>query len=361
MNDFNRGIPYNNLPLLPPETEVETKKVLLKTISASRALAKLNGALINLPNPTLFIDTIHLQEAKASSEIENIITTNDELYKSVVADRNSENQATKEVLYYKEALWKGLESLNTRPFITTNLCVEIVQSLKRNTAGIRVTPGTTLTNSIGEIIYTPPSGENVIRDKLSNLEKFVNQYDKLDPLIKMAIMHYQFEAIHPFADGNGRTGRILLLLFLKMENLLNIPAIYLSGYIIKNKTEYYKRLRGVTEKNDWESLIIYMLEMVEKTSFQGLKRLERIIALMDETATKIKTEIPKVYSKDLIEVIFRLPYTKRQFLIDAGLGNPKTVGNYLIELEGKGFLKSIKVGKEKLYLNYKLMEILESE
>jgi len=361
MNEFNRNVPYNVLPLLPPETEVETKKVLLKTISASRALAKLNGALINLPNPTLFIDTIHLQEAKASSEIENIITTDDELYKSVVADRNSENQATKEVLYYKEALWKGLESLNTRPFITTNLCVEIVQSIKRNTAGIRVTPGTTLTNSNGEVIYTPPSGENVIRDKLSNLEKFVNQYDKLDPLIKMAILHYQFEAIHPFADGNGRTGRILLLLFLKMEKLLDIPAIYLSGYIIKNKTEYYKRLRGVTENKDWESFVLYMLEMVETTAIQGLKRLERIIALMDETAQKIKSEIPKVYSKDLIEVIFRLPYTKRQFLIDAGLGTLKTVGNYLIELEEKGFLKSEKVGKEKLYLNYKLMEILESE
>jgi Fic family protein len=361
MNEFYRNVPYNDLPLLPPEAEVETKKVLLKTISASRALAKLNGALINLPNPTLFIDTIHLQEAKASSEIENIITTNDELYKSVVADRNSENQATKEVLYYKEALWKGLESLNTRPFITTNLCVEIVQSIKRNTAGIRVTPGTTLTNSNGEVIYTPPSGENVIRDKLSNLEKFVNQYDKLDPLIKMAIMHYQFEAIHPFADGNGRTGRILLLLFLKMEKLLDIPAIYLSGYIIKNKTEYYKRLRGVTENSDWESFVLYMLEMVETTSIQGLIRLERIITLMDEIAQKIKTEIPKVYSKDLIEVIFRLPYTKRQFLIDAGLGTLKTVGNYLIELEKKGFLKSEKVGKEKLYLNYKLMEILESE
>lgn len=361
MNEFNRNVPYNDLPLLPPETEVETKKVLLKTISASRALAKLNGALINLPNPTLFIDTIHLQEAKASSEIENIITTNDELYKSVVADRNSENKATKEVLYYKEALWKGLESLNSRPFITTKLCVEIVQSIKRNTAGIRVTPGTTLTNSNGEVIYTPPSGENVIRDKLSNLENFVNQNDTLDPLIKMAVMHYQFEAIHPFADGNGRTGRILLLLFLKMEKLLDIPAIYLSGYIIKNKTEYYKRLRGVTENSDWESFIIYMLDMVETTSIQGLKRLEQIIALMEEIAQKIKTEIPKVYSKDLVEVIFRLPYTKRQFLIDAGLGTPKTVGNYLIELEKKGFLKSEKVGKEKLYLNYKLMEILESE
>jgi Fic family protein len=172
-------------------------------------------------------------------------------------------------------------------------------------------------------------------------------------------MHYQFEAIHPFADGNGRTGRILLLLYLKLEKLLNIPAIYLSEYIIDNKTEYYNKLRNITENNDWESFILYMLDMVETTAKKGLIQLENIIALMDTTAEKIKTDLPKVYSKDLIEIIFNLPYTKRQFLIDAGLGTPKTVGNYLRLLEEKGYLISTMVGKEKLYLNYKLMEILE--
>ena len=264
--------------------ELETKKVLLKTISASRALAQLNGAMINLPNPRLFLDTIHLQEAKASSEIENIITTNDDLYKSVVADKKFENAATKEVLSYKEALWSGLERLESRPFITTNLCIEIVQRIKQNSAGIRVTPGTTLANTKGDVIYTPPSGENVIREKLANLEKFVNQDDTLDPLIKMALMHYQFEAIHPFADGNGRTGRILLLLYLKMERLLDIPAIYLSEYIIKNKTEYYKKLRNVTEKEDWESYILYMLDMIETTAKKGLIRLEKVISLLEKMA-----------------------------------------------------------------------------
>jgi len=341
--------------------ELETKKVLLKTISASRALAQLNGAMRNIPNPKLFLDTIHLQEAKASSEIENIITTNDDLYKSVVAKKKFENPATKEVISYKEALWLGLDRLDLRPFITTNLCVEIVQCIKKNSSGIRAVPGTTLSNTKGEVIYTPPSGENIIRDKLANLEKFINQDDSFDPLIKMALLHYQFEAIHPFSDGNGRTGRILLLLYLKMEKLLDIPAIYLSEYIIKNKTEYYKKLRNVTEKNDWESFIFYMLDMIETTANKGLIRLEEIIALIEATAKQIKTEIPKVYSKDLIEIIIRLPYTKRQFLIDAGLGTPKTVGNYLISLEEKGYLKSIKVGKEKLYLNHKLMEILEKE
>ena len=253
MEKFDRKIPYNDLPLLPPKADIETKHILRKTISAGRVLAQLNGTLLNLPNPTLFLDTIYLQEAKASSEVENIITTNDELYKSLVADRKVENSATKEVLSYKEALWLGLEELKLKPFITTNLCIKIVQCIKQNNTSIRNTPGTILSTKQGEIIYTPPSGEQIIREKLANLEKFINKParsaggdDAIDPLIKMAILHYQFEAIHPFSDGNGRTGRILLLLYLKLSGLLNTPAIYLSEYIIKNKVEYYRCLRDVT-------------------------------------------------------------------------------------------------------------------
>jgi Fic family protein len=177
----------------------------------------------------------------------------------------------------------------------------------------------------------------------------------------MALMHYQFEAIHPFADGNGRTGRILLLLYLKLSGLLNIPAIYLSEYIIKNKTAYYQKLRSVTEKNEWEAYILYMLDMIEETSARGLVRLNKITSRMDKTAEEIKIKLPKVYSKDLIEILFRLPYTKRQHLIDENIGNPKTVGNYLIALEANGFLKSVKVGKEKLYLNQQLLKILEEK
>ena len=359
MIKFNRKIPYNRLPILPPKTNLETTKVLRKTIDASRALAKLNGMLTNLPNPTLFLDTIHLQEAKASSEIENIITTNDDLYKSLVADKKFDNLATKEVISYKEALWNGLQQIETRPFISTNLCVEIVQSIKKNTAGIRTTPGTALKNTNGETIYTPPSGEAIIREKLHNLETFINGEDAIDPLIKMALMHYQFEAIHPFSDGNGRTGRILLLLYLKIEKLLDTPAIYLSEYIIKNKADYYMKLRMVTENNDWEGWILYMLEMVEYTAKKGLERLRNVTSLMEQMATEIKETLPKVYTKELVEILFRLPYTKRQFLIDAKLGTPKTVGNYLMELEKYGFLISDKVGKEKLYLNHKLMAVLE--
>ena len=177
----------------------------------------------------------------------------------------------------------------------------------------------------------------------------------------MALMHYQFEAIHPFSDGNGRTGRILLLLYLKMSNLLDIPAIYLSEYIIQHKTEYYISLRNVTERNAWEDYILYMLDMVEVTAMSGLKRLEQIISLMETMSEKIKRDLPKIYSKDLIELLFKLPYTKRQFLIDAGLGSPKTVGNYLRDLEENDFLKSIKIGKEKLYLNHQLMNALETK
>ena len=359
MTKFNRNIPYNSLPILPPTTNLETTKVLRKTIDASRALAKLNGMLTNLPNPTLFLDTIHLQEAKASSEIENIITTNDDLYRSLVADKKFDNPATKEVISYKEALWNGLQQIETRPFISTNLCVEIVQSIIKNTAGIRTTPGTALKNTKGETIYTPPTGEAVIREKMDNLETFINGEDAIDPLIKMALMHYQFEAIHPFSDGNGRTGRILLLLYLKLEKLLDTPAIYLSEYIIKNKTDYYTKLRKVTENNDWEGWILYILEMVEYTANKGLERLKNVTLLMEQMTTEIKETIPKVYTKELVEILFRLPYTKRQFLIDAKLGSPKTVGNYLMELEKSGFLISEKVGKEKLYLNHKLVAVLE--
>ena len=255
----------------------------------------------------------------------------------------------------------GLDELKRKPFITTNLCIKIVQCIKQNNASIRNTPGTTLSNVQGRVIYTPPSGETIIREKLANLEKFINEDDKIDPLIKMALMHYQFEAIHPFADGNGRTGRILLLLYLKLSGLLDTPAIYLSEYIIKNKSAYYAGLRNVTENNDWETYMIYMLDMIEQTSIRGLDRLNKITSVMEHTAIEIKKKLPKIYSKELIEILFRLPYTKRQHLINEKIGNLKTVGNYLNALEENGFLKSVKVGKEKLYLNRQLLKLLENK
>jgi Fic family protein len=357
---FKPGIPYNDLPLLPPSVELESKAILKKTIIASRALSELKGAITNLPNPTLFIDTINLQEAQASSAIENIVTTQDELFKSYLADKAVKNSIVKEVLHYKEALWMAWDQLDKKPLLTTNLFVNIVQEIKENNSGIRNVPGTTLKNPLtGKIVYTPPEGEKIIRDKLKNLEDFIhNNKDGIDPLVKMAVIHYQFEAIHPFFDGNGRTGRILLLLYLKLAGLLNNPSLYLSKYIIENKDEYYFNLREVTEKNDWQGWILYMLDMIEKTALFGRRQISSIELLMAEMGSEIQKKLPKVYTKDLLEVLFKLPYTKRSQLLKVGLGNLKTVGNYLRVLEGAGFLRSEKIGKEKLYVNFRLLKVL---
>lgn len=354
--------PFNELPDLPPKVDIETKAILKKVISASRALSELKGSITNLPNPYLFIDTINLQEAQASSEIENIITTQDALFQASIAEKKIENEATKEVIHYKDALWYAVNQIKERPILNTTLFISIVQIIKENQSGIRSLPGTQLKNpKTDEIIYTPPEGEKIIRDKLKTLENFININDDIDPLVKLALIHYQFEAIHPFYDGNGRTGRIILLLYLKISGLMDLPALYLSNYILKKKNEYYINLRNVTENGDWETWILYILDMIEVSAQSGRDRIEKIEALMREIGEKIQKELPKVYSKDLLEILFRLPYVKRNFLEKAGLGNIKTSGNYLKSLEEKGFLKSIIIGKEKLYINFSLMEILKEK
>jgi Fic family protein len=359
---YNPSIPYNDLPLLPPKKEIESTIILKKTITASRALSELKGAITNLPNPTLFIDTVHLQEAQASSAIENIITTQDELFRASIAEKKNENPATKEVLHYKNALWYGINQIEKRPILSTNLFIALIQIIKENQAGIRNAPGTQLKNPVSDkVIYTPPEGEEIIRAKLKNLEDFIHAEDTIDPLVKMAIIHYQFEAIHPFFDGNGRTGRIILLLYLKMTGLLELPALYLSQYIIEHKDKYYSNLRKVTEDGNWEDWILYMLDMIEQTALNGRKQIAEIEKLMTDMGLNMQQQLPKIYSKDLMEIVFRLPYTKRNHLEKSGLGNLKTVGNYLKELENHGFLKSEQVGKEKLYLNFRLLEILKGK
>jgi len=359
---YNPEIPYNDLPLLPPQAEIENRVILKKTITASRALSELKGAITNLPNPTLFIDTINLQEAQASSAIENIITTQDELFKASIAEKKNDNPATKEVMHYKDALWYGVEQIEKRPVLTTNLCIALVQIIKENQSSIRNAPGTQLKNPVtNTVVYTPPEGENVIREKLKNLEDFIHAEDSIDPLVKMAVIHYQFEAIHPFFDGNGRTGRIILLLYLKMTGLLDLPALFLSNYIMQHKADYYTNLRKVTEEGNWQNWIVYMLDMIEQTALKGRKQIAQIEELMSQMTTEIQQKLPKIYSKDLMEELFRLPYTKRNQLEKAGLGNLKTVGNYLKELEKQGFLKSEQVGKEKLYLNFRLLEVLKGK
>ncbi len=351
---FDRNRPYNDLPLLPPAVELETRAVLKQAIAANRVLANLRGLAAQIPNQGMLINSIVLQEARLSSEIENIVTTNDELYR---ADADADGKAdphTKEVLRYREALYRGFQALNDRP-LNSNLFVEIVRLIKQIDLDVRKVPGTALKSDRGEVIYTPPDGEDRIRGLLANLEQFIHAEDELDPLVKMAVMHYQFEAIHPFADGNGRTGRILNLLFLVEKGLLDIPVLFLSHYIIANRQDYYQGLRQVTEVQAWESWILFMLRAVESTAQQTFDQVTRILALMEATRDRVQTEVPGIYSKDLVELIFRQPYTKIQFVVDLGLAKRQTASSYLQTLAGMGLLREHKVGREKYYINDALL------
>lgn len=359
---FDPHSPYNELPLLPPAQELETKAVLKNAISANKALAELKGAGQLIPDQSVLIQTIGLQEAKFSSEIENIVTTNDELYRAFADNGQHSNPHTKEVLRYKDALWHGFRAITqaNRP-LSTRLFEELFQIIKDSTAGVRRTPGTKLANARGEVMYTPPEGEGVIRDKLANLETFIHAQDGLDPLVKLAIMHYQFEAIHPFTDGNGRTGRIINLLYLIDAGLLDIPVLYLSGHIIANKNDYYSGLRRVTEDNAWEAWIIYMLEAIEQTARITKARILAIRDMMQANMETVRRELPKVYSKELLELLFRQPYCRIRFLEEAGIAQRKTASLYLRELERIGVLAPVKTGREIYYLNTGLLRLLTNE
>ena len=355
---YNPKEPYNDLPFLPPEEELETKKVLKQAIVATRVLAELKGRADEIPNQSMLVNAITLQEAKDSSEIENIVTTQDNLYQAFTANINTTDAQTKEVLRYRQALWEGYNNLDKRP-LSTNTFVSIVQTIKENNAGIRKTTGTRIASG-NKTIYTPPEGERIIRDLLKNLEDFIHSENGIDDLVRLAIMHYQFEAIHPFPDGNGRTGRVLNILYLVEKGLLEAPILYLSKYIIENKNQYHKKLRAVTEKFDWEGWILFMLKGVEVTAIYTLKKINAINDLMQETIAYAKEKLPsRVYSKELIELLFEQPYCKVKFLVDEDIAKRQTAAEYLQELEKIGILKSQKVGVENLFLNVRLFEILK--
>jgi len=357
---FDSNIPYNDLPLLPPSgVELETKAVLKQAIAANKMLAELKGAGDAIPNQAVLISGVVLQEAKDSSEIENIVTTNDELYQAAGDGLLAEaSPHAKEVLYYREALWEGFKALSKRP-LTVNTCIDIFRVIKQTNASVRNMPGTKISN--GEtVIYTPPEGEQVIRDKLSNLVAFIHAEDDLDALVKMAVVHYQFEAIHPFSDGNGRTGRILNILYLVEKQLLDIPVLYLSRYIIQHKADYYAGLRRVTEKGDWENWILYMLKAIEETAAQTKEKVFAIRSLMDEAQELAREKAGKAYSKDMVELIFEYPYCKIKFVEDRGIAKRQTASEYLKTFEAIGLLSSVKVGRELYYINKKLMDVLMS-
>ncbi len=356
---FNSQKPYNDLPVLPPESDLETPAVLKAAIGANRTLAELKGKAESIPNQSILINSIILQEARASSEIENVITTNDRLFEAFSAGDGDYDPQTKEVLRYRGALWEGFNKLQERP-LSTNLFIELVQTIKQNEAGIRNTPGTVIANpNTKKIIYWPPEGEERIRRLLANLEQYIYQDTDVDPLVQMAVMHYQFEAIHPFDDGNGRTGRILNILFLVVKELLNLPILYLSDYIIKKKADYYRLLREVTEQQSWEPWLLFMLDAVQLTAENTMEKIDAIRQLLEDTIEKSRAELPeRVYSKELIELLFEQPYCKIKFLVDRGIAKRQTAGEYLEELENIGILKSKKVGREKLYLNTQLYHLL---
>lgn len=357
---FDRNRPYNQLPLIPPKTDIETPAVLKKTVTASRALAELKGVGKTIPNQAMLINTIVLREAQSSSEIENVVTTTDALFKAFTAKTNKTDPATKEVLRYREALWEGFNTLKKRPVLSTNVFIKLFQTIKENKAGIRNVTGTKIANTAsGEVLYSPPEGERIIRNKLKNLEDYIHSKNNVDPLIKLALIHYQFEAIHPFFDGNGRAGRILNILFLVYKDLLDLPVLYLSKYIIENKNDYYRLLRDVTEKDDWVPWILFMLEAVEQTSTYTHDKIISIRSLLENALEEGRKKLPeRVYSKELIELLFHQPYIKGQFLVDAGIAKRKTAAEYLKELEKAGILRLKKTGKENLYLNVALFKLL---
>ncbi len=356
---YNPTKPYNDLPLLPPPLDLESRAVFRKCISAHRALASLKVAGNLIPNQAILINAIPLQEAKASSEIENIVTTGDALYRADLLPGNPADPHTKEVLFYREALYHAYNRIKEGHPITTSLLHSICNDILRNEVQIRMFgPGKIVNKTTGEIVYLAPDGE-VLHEKLQNLEEFIAEDDTLDTLIRLSLIHYQFEAIHPFEDGNGRTGRILNILYLVEKGLLDIPVLYLSHYIIEHKNDYYRLLRGVTEHEAWEDWILFMLDAIERTSLTTYDRIWKIKILLEETAEQCRAELPStVYSKELVELIFVQPYSKVSSIVDVGLARRQTAARYLKELEKIGILKSEKIGKERIYFNQALIKLL---
>jgi len=356
---FDSAMPYDDLPVLPPTKEVETKAVLKQALRATRALAELKGAGGLIPDQSILINAIPLQEARLSSEIENIVTTQDELFRAAGDEAAVTDPQTKEVLRYRTALRQGYEKLRLQA-LSLEMIREVCRTLRDEAVDFRgdgeqVAIGNWTT---GSVTYTPPRGGRVLLEKLLNLETYLLAPDGPDPLIRMAVAHYQFEAIHPFTDGNGRSGRILNILYLLHARLLEIPVLYLSRFIIQNKGDYYKKLRAVTEEGAWEPWMLYMLRGVEETSLWTTGRIQAIRDLFDDTVARCREEVPQVYSKELIEMIFRQPYCRISFIVEAGIARRQTASVYLQELERIGILAGEKKGREVVYKHPGLLKVL---
>jgi len=349
------------IPLLPLAEEIESKAVLKKCAKAHQALAELKGIVATIPNESILINTLSLQEAKDSSAIENIITTHDELFKSDNFAQQFASLAAKEVFNYATALQDGFKQVKQRGLLTSNDIKTIQAAIEQNNAGFRAQSGTSLKNEqTGEVIYTPPQSHDEIVALMTNLEQFINNDDSCDwdDLVKMAVIHHQFESIHPFYDGNGRTGRVINVLYLIKQDLLTLPVLYLSRYINQHKQAYYRLLQTVRDEQSWELWLLFMLEAVEQTSLQTISLIKAIKALMQDYKQQLRSQLAKIYSQDLLNNLFRHPYTKIEFVTKDIQVTRKTAAKYLDEMVNIGLLSKHKLGKDNYYLNDALYQLL---
>jgi len=359
---FDPKLPYNDLPDLPPPTDlVESTTILKHCINARVALAELKQAAELIPNSAVLVNALPLLEARASSEIENIVTTADKLFEYMDIADDSADAATKEALRYRSALYEGTKMVQ-RGMLTTDMAMQICSTIKGRELDLRSESGTTLKNRMtGDIIYTPPIGQKLLQAKLDNWADFMHRNTEIDPLIRMAIQHYQFEAIHPFSDGNGRTGRILNILFLVEHGLLDSPILYLSRYVINNKAAYYRLLQNVTSEQSWEPWIMFILDGVEETCTWTTDKIKAIRELMEHTAEFVQSRLPKIYTWELVEQLFKQPYCRINNLVNAGVAKRQTASVYLKQLCDVGVLKEIKSGRENIFVHPKYIELLTGE
>ena len=362
MADFDPKTPFNELPELPPPLDlIETTEILKTCIKSRVALAELKQAAELIPNSAVLVNALPLLEARASSEIENIVTTTDKLFEFADIAEDKADAATKEALRYRTALYEGSKMVK-RGMMTTDMAIHICSTIKGMELDIRAESGTTLkSRASGEVIYTPPVGQKLLQDKLDNWSDFMHNDIEIDPLVRMAVQHYQFEAIHPFADGNGRTGRILNILFLVKHGLLNSPILYLSRFIIQNKADYYRLLKKVTHEQDWSAWILFILNGVEETCSWTTDKIKAIRELMEHTAEYTQTSLPKIYTWELVEVLFKQPYCRIGNLVDAGIAKRQTASVYLKQLCDVGILKEVKSGREAIFVHPKYIELLTGE
>jgi Fic family protein len=358
---FDPSRPYNALSTLPPAADIESRAILKACIAARAALAALKHAGSLLPNQAVLINTVPLMEAQASSEIENIVTTADALFRQAQLDERAADPATKEALRYRKALRQGVDLLKRRP-LSAAVAVEVCSTLMGREMDVRKVPGTVLTNAAtGAVVYTPPVGEALLREKLANWEKFIHEQEAIDPLIRMAVAHYQFEAIHPFLDGNGRTGRVLNELMLIEQGLLDLPVLYLSRFIIRHRADYYRLLLAVTRQAVWEEWILYVLRGVSETATWTTDKVAALRSLRSAAADHIRAQLPKLYSHELVELVFMQPYCRIQNLVSAGIAKRQTASVYLKSLAEIGVLREVEAGREKLFLHPKFLGLLLSD